>query len=185
MPGGECSPSGCCNQQRYSHPQAARQLTEVFTLWMMVLLSSSGIILPLKGVPNPGPRDPHTHQHHAHRSTSGHHGSMPVGAYTTRVVEIGRPRISMRGPCHLAGELCQGFNDEVGASAHRTQGARGAGHAPSARDPATRSFTCRRRQRPNGGAVEAWRRSSSTRRGSCILSPPAGMRHPHPPGVAS
>jgi hypothetical protein len=37
-------------------PQAARQLTEVFTLWMMVLLSSSGIILPSKGAPNPGPR---------------------------------------------------------------------------------------------------------------------------------
>jgi hypothetical protein len=27
-----CSPSGCCNQQGYNHPQAARQLTEVFTL---------------------------------------------------------------------------------------------------------------------------------------------------------
>jgi hypothetical protein len=43
-------------QQGYDHPQAARQLTEVFTLWMMVLLSSSGIILPSKGAPNPGPR---------------------------------------------------------------------------------------------------------------------------------
>jgi hypothetical protein len=30
-PGGECSPSGCCNQQGYGHPQVARQLTEVFT----------------------------------------------------------------------------------------------------------------------------------------------------------
>jgi hypothetical protein len=55
-PGGECSPSGCCSQQGYDHPQAAHRLTEVFTLWVMVLLSSSGIILPSKGAPNPGPR---------------------------------------------------------------------------------------------------------------------------------
>jgi hypothetical protein len=47
--GGECSPSGCCDQQGCGHPQAACQLTEVFTLWMMVLLSSSGIILPSIG----------------------------------------------------------------------------------------------------------------------------------------
>jgi hypothetical protein len=56
MPGGEFSPSGCCNQQGYDHPQAGRQLIEVFTQWMMILLSSSWIILPSKGAPNPGPR---------------------------------------------------------------------------------------------------------------------------------
>jgi hypothetical protein len=48
-PVGECSPTGCCNQWGYGHPQAARQLAEVFTQWMMVLLSSSWIILPSKG----------------------------------------------------------------------------------------------------------------------------------------
>jgi hypothetical protein len=60
---------------------------------------------------------------------------MPVGAYATRAVEIGRPRIGMRGPCHLAGELCQGFNYEIGASTYGTQGARGAGHAPQREIP--------------------------------------------------
>jgi hypothetical protein len=52
----ESALAGCCNQQGYDHPQATCQLTEVFTLWMMALLSSSGIILPSKGAPNPGPR---------------------------------------------------------------------------------------------------------------------------------